>query len=611
MKKTRLVLFLSLLLTVSVTAACSQNSTDSSTASSVSQQSETSSAADTVSSAASDADSQSSADTSTASSDTDSSSEMFSDSDTKDVTAETPHATITLSGSSAEISDTTRGSFADGVLTITSKGIYRVSGSSQDVTIQINDDTESGNIYLVLDNVTMTNTANACIYVKACDKLIVQTVGTSSLTYQNSDSSAKVDGAIYAKDDVTLNGSGTLNVTSNLHGIVVKDDLKITNTALTVQSEGVGIQAGQSLRISGGTLDVTAGHDGVQLSDSDNASAFYCENAVMNITAGYDGISVKAEDDTKDFTGYITLKGDTLTVTTASGQGASQAKDSNTSQKGIKTDGDITITDTALTISSADDALHSNANIVIHSGTVTVSSSDDGITASGDLTINGGTVEVLKAYEGLEATNVTINDGEVRVTASDDGINCAGGSDTSSDDERPDPWSTNTNANLTINGGSVYVNASGDGLDSNGSIYITGGTTIVEGPTNGGNGALDKGDGNGCVISITGGTLLAIGTADMAVNCDSGTQCSALVSLSGSEGTTISVDDGSGFSFTTSKSFACAVYSSPSLSQGSTYTMTAGDSTAALDFTSSQYYSNVSGGMGGMGGMGGGPGGMR
>lgn len=611
MKKKGIVLFLSLLLSVSALTACSNNggSSDSSgtsrTTSSVSQASDAASGKDnkeTSKSTSSDTSSVSSESSSEPSSDSD----MFSDSDTKDVTGETVNAEITLSGSSATISDTTRGSFADGVLTITSKGIYKVTGSSENVTIQINDNNKSGNIYLILDNVTMTNSSNSCIYAEACDKLIVQNIGTCSLNYTNSDSSAKADGAIYSKDDVTINGSGSLEITSSLHGIVVKDDLKITNTTLNVSAEDIGIQAGKSVRIKGGTENVTSGHDGIQLSGKDNDSYFYYENADMTITSGYDGISVKAEDDTKDFTGYVAFNGGQMFITTASGKGAANSKDSNTSQKGIKTDGNISVTDTALTVSAADDAIHGNADITIHSGVVTVSSSDDGITASGNLTINGGMVKVLQSYEGLEAENVTINDGSVDVVASDDGINCAGGSDTSSDDDRPNPWGGNTNATLTINGGQIYVNAQGDGLDSNGSIYITGGTTIVEGPTNGGNGALDKGDGSGCVASITGGIVLAVGTSDMAVNFDSGTQCSALVSLSGGEGTTITVDDGSDFSFTASKNFACAVYSSPNLAQGSTYTITAGDNTATLDFTSSQFYSDVAGGHGG-----GFPGGMR
>ena len=123
----------------------------------------------------------------------------------------------------------------------------------------------------------------------------------------------------------------------------------------------------------------------------------------------------------------------------------------------------------------------------------------------------------------------------------------------------------------------------------------------MEGPTNGGNGALDKGDGADCVISVTGGTVLALGTADMAVNFNDGTQCAGLVALSGSAGDTVTVDDGSGFTFTATKSFACAVYTSPSLSQGSTYTITAGADSAVMDFSAGLYYADVAS-------MGGGPG---
>lgn len=540
----------------------------------------------------------------TSSSGTAVSSEMFADGDYKDVTSETPNATITLSGSTGTISDTARGSSGSEV-TITSKGIYKVTGSSDEVSIVINDESQSGNIYLILDNVTMSNSSTACINVKACDKLIIQTVGENSLTYTNTDSSEKVDGAVYSKDDLTINGSGTLNITSSLHGIVCKNDLKITDGTVNIDVLSAGIKADDSVRIGGGVISVTSEHDGIQVSNKNGDSYFYFEKGELNIDSEYDGIDVKADSDTDNFTGYVLFSGGKAVIT--AGGGSDNSKDSSTSQKGIKCEGDITVSETDITVSSADDAVHSNGNITVNSGTVETSTSDDGMTAEGDLTINGGKVTVTKSYEGLEATNVTINDGEVNVTSSDDGINCSGGSDTSSDDDNP--WSQgNTNAKLTINGGNVYVNAQGDGLDSNGSIYITGGTTIVEGPTDSGNGAIDKGDSNECVAEITGGTVLAIGSTGMAVNFDSGSQCSALVQLSGDSGTEITVDDGSGFSFTASKTFACAVYSSPSLAQGNSYTITAGSSTATMDFSSGLYYSDVvsmGGGRGGMAGPGG------
>lgn len=512
-----------------------------------------------------------------------------------DVTSSDANATITLSGSTGTISDTTRGSSGSEV-TITSKGTYRISGSSEDVSIVVNDESQSGNIYLILDNVSMTNTKTACINIQASDKVVIQCVGENSLTYTNTASDEKIDGAIYAKDDVTINGDGKLSITSNLHGIVCKEDLKITGADLSVNAESIGIQAKDSLRIGGGTAAVTSGHDGIQVENSNGDSYFYFEKGTLTVNAGYDGICVTSDssdssDDT--FSGYMKLNGGTIDIT--SGGGSDNSKDKNTSQKGLKCDGDITTADTTVTVSSADDAVNSKANIVVASGTLTLSSSDDGMTANSDLTINNGTVKVTKSYEGLEAANVVINDGDVSVTASDDGINTSGGSDTGSDDDSP--WSSeSTDAALTINGGTVYVNSSGDGLDSNGSIYVTGGTVIVEGPTGNDNGALDKGDGSGCAAKITGGTVLAIGSTGMAVNFDDGTQCSALVTLSGTSGTEISVDDGSGFTYTATKDFSCAVYSSPSMSQGNSYTITAGSSSATMDFSSSLYYSDVSGG---------------
>ena len=91
----------------------------------------------------------------------------------------------------------------------------------------------------------------------------------------------------------------------------------------------------------------------------------------------------------------------------------------------------------------------------------------------------------------------------------------------------------------------------------------------------------------------------------MAVNFTGGTQCSALVSVSGSAGDVITVDDGSDFSFSASKSFSSAVYSSPELEEGESYTLTVGDTEVTLDFSSSARYSTLGGGMGGMPGRGG------
>ena len=509
----------------------------------------------------------------------------FAEGDLRDVESEEPNATSTLSGSEGTISDSTRGSSGSDV-TITSKGIYEVTGSSEDVTITVNDSTKSGNVYIILSDVTMTNSERPCICVEQSEKVIIICKGCSSLTYTCEDNADGLNGAIYSDDDITLNGSGSLTIDSKLHGVVCKDDLKVVGGTISLNASSAGIKADDSARIGGGTLSITSGHDGIQVQNKNGDSFFYMEDGALTINAQYDGIDVGTSG--SDFTGYAKLLGGTADIT--AGGGSDNSKDSETSQKGIKCDGDITFGDIVLTVSSADDAVHSNGSVAVSAGTITLSTSDDGITASNALTITSGKLDITKSYEALEAADVTIDGGDISVVSTDDGINAGGGSDTSSEEQGPGASSSGA---ITVNGGSVYVNASGDGIDSNGSIFVTGGTLIVEGPTDSGNGAIDKGDGADCVASITGGTVLAIGSTGMAVNFDTGTQCSALVSLSGESGTKITADDGSGFAFTATKSFDCAVYSSPDMKEGSKYTLTAGSESAELDFSSGLYYSTV------------------
>ena len=448
----------------------------------------------------------------------------FSDSDYKDVSSGTCDAVIALSGSTGTISDTSRGSSGPEV-TVTSKGVYRVNGSSQNVTITINDAAESGNVYLILDNVVMTNSSAPCINVEAADKVIVFSTGVNTLSCTSSDKEA----VIYAKDDITFGGNGSLTIRSAQHGIIGKDDVKLTGSDIAINSDLIGIKVNESFRMGGGKLSITAGRDGIQVGNSAGNGFFYLETGILSITSAYDGVSLTSGSESTN--GYVLFAGGTANIT--AGGGHDSPKDPNVSQKGVKSAGTVSVKGTALTISSADDAINSSGNVYISKGNVLLDSSDDGIHADNSLTVSGGT---------------------------------------------------------------LHVNANGDGLDSNGSIFIKGGMVIVEGPADNEHGTIDAGNGEGCVASITGGTVLALGSAETAINFNSGTQCSALVSISGPEGTTITADDGSGFTWSAAKSFECAVYSSPYMTQGNTYTLTAGSVSVTMDFASDLYYSNVESG---------------
>lgn len=317
----------------------------------------------------------------------------------------------------------------------------------------------------------------------------------------------------------------------------------------------------------------------------------------------------------------ITFNGNgTLHIACAAGHGI-VSKDSlvftggtyniSAAKHGLQGKDDIRILDGTLNVVSGEDGLHCENDddnelgfIYIEGGTLNISSEDDGIHAGNYLTVENGYINIAKSYEGLEAKKITIDGGEFHIVASDDGINAAGGSSGAGFGY----WgmfggSGSSDFELNINGGVVYVNAGGDGVDSNGTLSVTGGEVYVSGPTNSGNGALDY-ETNGV---ITGGTVVAAGAVGMAENFGtSSTQCSALISLSGSGGDTITLKDASGnilVTFTPEKDFQCVVISTPELREGETYTLTAGNNSTSFTLTSA-IYSEV-GGMGGPGGFGG------
>ena len=275
---------------------------------------------------------------------------------------------------------------------------------------------------------------------------------------------------------------------------------------------------------------------------------------------------------------------------------------------GIKGKDDVKIKSGTFDITASEDGIKGKDSLTIKGGDITVAAGDDAIKSSneedetkGVLKIEGGTIKVTKSYEALEAQVIIITGGDIDVVASDDGINAA------SDLCNSNAMSPTGNADITfckidISGGTVHVNAGGDGLDANGSVYLSGGTVFIDGPTSSGDGALDY-DG---VMEITGGTIVAVGMSGMAENATSATQGSALVNLSTtySAGSVITIGD---VTFTTAKSFNSVMVSSPSLQKGESYDLKINGATVqTVQFT--DYLVGSGSGMGG-GMMGGGQGG--
>jgi hypothetical protein len=206
-----------------------------------------------------------------------------------------------------------------------------------------------------------------------------------------------------------------------------------------------------------------------------------------------------------------------------------------------------------------------DSTITVTDGAITISSADDAIKSKYRVEVNGGQITIAKSVEGLEAPNLILNGGDIRVTSSDDGLNATYGNDIEGND----------GSNLTVSGGYVYLNApTGDGMDSNGNLTISGGTVIVHGPPSQPEVGLDV---NGTFL-MSGGLVVVsqINSNMIEIPASQSNQRSVLLrtnqTISG--GTLFHIEDVSGnavLTFAPPRNYSCILFSSPTLTAGTSY----------------------------------------
>lgn len=496
---------------------------------------------------------------------------------------------------------------------IDEEGTYLLSGNYNSVRIQV-EDTEK--VQLVLNNATIENPNGSAILIESGDKVFItlkknsKNVVSDGSNYKETVDDSNVDGAIFSKSDLTINGSGQLTVNGQLkHGIVSKDDLNIVDASLTITSNGVGLNGKDCVKVKNASLDIQSTSDGIRSdnSEDENRGFVYIESGTLNINAGNDGIQAET---------VLKINDGTFNLVTGKGSDGSLTS-SEESYKGLKAVSDILISHGTFTMNTQDDCIHSNNTLSISNGSYELSSGDDGIHADNELVILDGTIHISKSYEGIEASILRIAGGIIELVASDDGLNAAGGTQTTTSDsqtmmkagpgqgghggpgggDRPGMGNfTNSYGEIYISGGYIYVNASGDGIDSNGIVEISGGITLVSGPTNNGNGAFDY-ENN---ATVSNGTLIALGSSGMAQSVKSDTQGVLGFNMSTQNaGTSLVITDEVGdlvIAFTGEKQYQCAVISSPDIKTGETYTVIVGATIENEDEHGYTIDSNYSGG---------------
>lgn len=519
--------------------------------------------------------------------------------------------------------DIRTGTLSDSVLKISAAGSYILRGN--DITQILVEAGDSDKVQIVLDGATIANKNGPAIYIRSADKVFITAKeGTENIIsdgeeYSFTDGESSVDAAIFSRADLTVNGKGALDVSGNAkHAVVSKDDLVVYSLKLSVKAKNAGLSGKDCVKIGKASVTVTAGSDAIRSdnTESEDHGYVFLSDSDLALHAGNDGIQAET-----------VIKSENAALTIESGGGSADKLSSSTeSYKGLKAGSDIVIESGSYAVNSKDDCIHSNHTISIKNGTFELSSGDDGIHADSDLSVSGGNIKITKSYEALEATRIVISGGEFDLVSSDDGLNAAGGNDSSAMGGRPGMGGfSSSKGEVHIQGGYLLIDASGDGIDANGSILVSGGVTLLSGPTNSGNGSFDY----DTTATVTGGSVIALGSSGMAQGFSSAEgQGAAFFSFSSQKGETpFAVVDGDNnvvASFTPKKAYQCAVVTCKGLEKGESYRVVVGGKVAAADsngyaesgtseggeeifeFTmSSELYSAGGSGFGGMGGPGG------
>lgn len=292
----------------------------------------------------------------------------------------------------ADLSDAQRITVSDGqTIGITDEGVYVISGSAKNCTIRINAD-DAAKIQLVLNGVSITNDDFPAIYVISADKVFITAADSeNTLTVSGqfkADGDTNTDAVIFSKDDLVLNGTGTLNITSAYgNGVTCKDDLKITGGTYNVKTALDSFEANDSISVYDGTFNIKTDKDGFRCENDAAEGTITVLGGTYSVTAGSDGMQACA---------LLQIDGGTMDITASEGLEATF----------------VCINGGDITISASDDGINASAStnayetaVEINGGNlnVTVGQGDtDAIDANGSIYVNGGTVNITAQMSSFD-----------------------------------------------------------------------------------------------------------------------------------------------------------------------------------------------------------------
>lgn len=477
-------------------------------------------------------------------------------------------------------------SFSDQTLTITQTGTYVLTGSGKNIKLVV-EAADTDQVHLVFQNLTLEGEGTLLQINKAQEVVISLAEGSqNALTESQASGDEEVKATIHSQVPLTLNGTGNLTLTAlTKNALEVEDDLKVLGGTYTVKAANHGFKAEGALAIEAATLTIEAGKDGLHAEHDETTER-------ANISLNPTQLSIAATEDGVDAGNELTIKGGTITV--------SQSEEGLEARVIRQLGGDVTIkssddgvnasagsssktSDTSATSKTTDASATSNTADTSSSASQATTDSATASTSASQATADpAATSQVDQANKDKNATPPSPPAGQAPPQGGQPPQNGQGpGGMPPGGQEESDP-----SLQIILEGGTLTIDAEGDGIDSNGTVSISGGSLVVNGSVQGGNGPLDAaGD-----ITITGGRVWALGTSDMLQGFAQGsTQASITANIAGTAGQTLIILDAKGKEVarqTASKDFQAVIMSSADLVDGQTYTIqvegTTQTATAAL-----------------------------
>ena len=524
-------------------------------------------------------------------------------------------ATVDLSALSKEVNADGATVLSNDVTTITTAGSYILTGAYAGIAVSVGN---GETVHLFLNNATVSGGAG--IAISNTNKKSTLIITACENTENEVASKGDDANAIHVKGTLKINGTGTINVSAKKNGIKVSEGLSIADSTINLTAGNHALSA-RFIETENAKINVlSAEKDALNAECDDETQELTLDEGYVSLKsskvfASVSGDGIQADTfvyitggnvDIKTSATFVSYSAESMATYDLSEDDFRYIKSDDTykktddvatkgaryamiqSAKGIKCgeikyeiDGTeyavtknsnyfIVIDGARVKINSSDDAIHTNSgNVLIKGGTLDLTTLDDGIHADELVKIDGGEITVNGSYEGIEGAYVEIGGGTIYITASDDGINAA------SDDE-------SVNEHIIISGGTITVDTSGDGLDSNGTIYVTGGTLIVYGPTTGADTGLDADGG----ILIDGGNVFVATSKEMMEIPASNSKSNVLVYgvntvQAGSEIILTNADGGEMVRITLKNQAQAIILSTPELATNGTYSLYADENLLA------------------------------